>query len=99
MLERRSFLMASQDEQAQGKSSQTGAIRSMEKLNGLDRSGLGDKGWAEVRAVRIRVHPEMNTAPSPVYGGELNCPQPEANLATGRKIAGSARMRAISYAD
>jgi len=64
-------------------SPQTDQIERVEKLHGLDRSGLGEKGWAEVPEDRIGGHPELETAPSPDGTGGLNGPQPETDLATG----------------
>lgn len=55
----------------------------VQKLHGLDRSGLGEKGWAEVAEDRIGGHPELETAPSVAQGGGLNGPQPETDLKTG----------------
>lgn len=55
----------------------------VEKLHGLDRSGLGEKGWSEVPADRIGGHPELETAPDPEQGGGLNGPQPKTDLETG----------------
>jgi hypothetical protein len=53
------------------------------KLHGGDRSGLGDKGWAEVPEDLIGGHPELETAPDPRSGGGLNGPQLETDLTRG----------------
>lgn len=41
-------------------------------LSGLDRSGLGEKGWAEVPEDRIGGHPELEHAPRTGPHGGLN---------------------------
>jgi hypothetical protein len=57
--------------------------RKIEKLHGADRSGLGEKGWAEVPDDKIGGHPELETAPDRASGGGLNGPQPETDRETG----------------
>ena len=70
----------SQDnDRATPKTEETGKI---ERLHGLDRSGLGEKGWAEVPDDLIGGHPELETTPKPGPGG-LNGPQPTTDPATG----------------
>jgi hypothetical protein len=62
---------------------QTDDITKIEKLHGADRSGLGEKGWAEVPEDLIGGHPELETAPDPRSGGGLNGPQPETDRTRG----------------
>jgi hypothetical protein len=57
--------------------------RKVQKLHGLDRGSLGEKGWAEVPDDLIGGHPELETAPKPDQSGGLNGPQPETDLTTG----------------
>jgi hypothetical protein len=61
----------------------TDDIEAIAPLSGVDRSGLGEKGWAEVPADRIGGHPELETAPKSPADGDLNGPQPETDLRTG----------------
>ena len=61
----------------------TDETRKIEKLHGLDRGGLGEKGWAEVPGDLIGGHPELETAPKAGETGGLNGPQPETDLTTG----------------
>jgi hypothetical protein len=72
--------MTRTDHATSPRTDETGKI---EKLHGADRSGLGEKGWAEAPADRIGGHPELETAPDPAAGGGLNGPQPETDLETG----------------
>jgi hypothetical protein len=51
-------------------------------LSGGDRSGLGDKGWAEVKDDRIGGHPELETTTKSGPGG-INGPQPDTDPKTG----------------
>lgn len=67
----------------------TGETSKVEKLHGADRSGLGDKGWAEVPEDRVGGHPELETAPRPGPGG-VNGPQPQTDRTTGGVKAGKA---------
>ncbi len=52
-------------------------------LSGVDRSGLGQKGWAEVPEDRIGGHPELETARKSGPEGGLNGPQPTTEVKTG----------------
>jgi hypothetical protein len=61
---------------------QTDQTKHIEPLHGADRSGLGEKGWAEVSDDLIGGHPELETVPDAGVGG-LNGPQPETDPATG----------------
>jgi hypothetical protein len=57
-------------------------------LHGVDRSGLGEKGWAEVPEDLIGGHPEMEEPPRSGPDGRLNGPQPETDPATGAAKVG-----------
>lgn len=49
-----------------------------------DRSGLGEKGWAEVPADRIGGHPELeDTGEIDGPDGDLNGPRPDVSPRTG----------------
>jgi hypothetical protein len=61
---------------------QTDQTTHVERLHGVDRSGLGKEGWAEVPEDRIGGHPELETVPKP-DGGDLNGPAPEQDPITG----------------
>ena len=75
--------MTNHEDEAERAAPQTDKTDGIDKLHGLDRSGLGEKGWAEVPEDRIGGHPELETAHDPASGGGLNGPQPETDLATG----------------
>lgn len=60
----------------------TDEIDHIEPLSGVDRSGLGEKGWAEVPEDCIGGHPELDTITKPGAGG-LNGPQPDVDPKTG----------------
>jgi hypothetical protein len=60
-------------------------------LHGVDRGGLGEKGWAEVPEDLVGGHPELEeSAPSGPKGG-LNGPQPATDPATGAVKGGHGR--------
>lgn len=61
----------------------TDDVEAISPLSGADRSGLGEKGWAEVPADRNGGHPELETTPQSPGEGGLNGPQPETDLRTG----------------
>jgi len=75
--------MTIRDKETERTAPETNKTSDLEKLKGLDRSGLGEKGWAEVPEDRIGGHPELETAPDAENGGGLNGPQPDTDLATG----------------
>lgn len=66
-------------------------IEQIGRLHGLDRSGLGAKGWAEVPADRIGGHPELEAVPAAGPDGDLNGPQPETDPATGAPLQGGSK--------
>ncbi len=53
------------------------------RLHGVDRSGLGAKGWAEVPDDLIGGHPELEEPPRSGPDGDLNGPQPDIDPSTG----------------
>ncbi len=61
----------------------TDDIDQIAPLSGVDRSGLGDKGWAEVPADLIGGHPELDSAPRSGPEGGINGPQPDIDPRTG----------------
>lgn len=71
------------DKQTHKSTPKTDDVSHVAPLSGLDRSGLGEKGWAEVPEDRIGGHPELETVPDPCAGGGLNGPQPEMDPKTG----------------
>ncbi|MBY0566624.1 MAG: hypothetical protein K2P70_04900 [Hyphomonadaceae bacterium] len=75
--------MTKRNEETERTAPETEKTTGIEKLHGLDRSGLGEKGWAEAPADGIGGHPELETAPDAGNGGGLNGPQPETDLTTG----------------
>jgi hypothetical protein len=60
----------------------TDDVDAVAPLSGADRSGLGEKGWAEVPEDRVGGHPELETTTKSGPGG-LNGPQPEVDPKTG----------------
>jgi hypothetical protein len=75
--------MPNRDHDAGRAAPKTDDTAELSKLHGLDRSGMGDKGWAEVPSDRIGGHPELESAPNPEAGGGINGPQPDTDRATG----------------
>jgi len=72
--------MTEQDETTRAAAPQVDPIA---PLHGLDRSGLGEKGWAEVPEDLIGGHPEVEEPPRSGPKGGLNGPQPAMDPATG----------------
>jgi hypothetical protein len=75
-----------------GAAPRTDETGKIERLHGLDRGGLGDKGWAEVPDDLIGGHPELETAPREGAGG-VNGPQPATDLKTGAAKPGTPETR------
>jgi hypothetical protein len=61
-------------------------------LAGADRSGLGEKGWAEVPEDLIGGHPELEAVPKSGPDGDLNGPQPDTDPATGASVGKTEKL-------
>lgn len=64
------------------------AVERIAPLHGLDRTGLGEKGWAEVPEDLIGGHPELDEPAREGPDGALNGPQPEMDPVTGAVKSG-----------
>jgi hypothetical protein len=61
----------------------TDRIDAIAPLHGVDRAGLGEKGWAEVSEDLIGGHPELEEPPRVGPDGDLNGKQPAIDPVTG----------------
>jgi len=60
-----------------------GRLDGIAPLHGVDRTGLGEKGWAEVSEDLIGGHPELEEPTRVGPDGGLNGKQPALDPATG----------------
>jgi hypothetical protein len=70
----------------------TDDTRRIQPLAGADRSGLGEKGWAEVPEDLIGGHPELEAVPKSGPDGDLNGPQPETDPATSAPVGKTEKL-------